>query len=171
MSSYHYHHARIGGDKYAALRARIISLFQVSSSRYGYRRIHHCLGLRISEKAVRRFMRQEALVAHVPRRRRYSSYQGETTPDPDNLINRDFTAARPNMKWLTDITEIKASDGKVYVSPMIDCYDGKIVAYTTGMNPNARLTNTMLEQAIATLPDHATPIVHSDRGCHYLWPE
>jgi transposase InsO family protein len=127
LSSYHYRHARIGGDKYAALRARIISLFGASSSRYGYRRIHHCLGLRISEKVVRRIMRREALVAHIPRRRHHGSYQGETTPAPDNLIDRDFTAARPNMKWLTDITEIKAGDGKVYCSPMIDCYDGRTV--------------------------------------------
>lgn len=49
-------------------------------------------------------MRQEGLVAHVPRKRRHGSYQGETTPAPDNMINRDFTAERPNEKWPTDIT-------------------------------------------------------------------
>ena len=68
----------------------------------------------------------------VPGRRRYSSYEGEVTPAPDNLVNRDFTAERPNEKWLTDITEIKASDGKVYLSPMIDCHDGMVVAHTAG---------------------------------------
>lgn len=66
---------------------------------------------------------------------------------------------------------IKACDGKVYVSPMIDCYDGKIVAYTRGLHPNARLANTMLRKAIGTLPDDTRVIVHSDRGCHYRWPE
>lgn len=66
----------------------------------------------VSEKAVRGIMAEEGLVAHVPRRRRYSSYGGETTPAPANLVDRDFTAGRPNGKWLTDISEIKAGDGK-----------------------------------------------------------
>ena len=171
LSSYHYHHARAGHDKYSDIRVRMRALFKESSSRYGYRRLHHALDLRVSEKIVRRIMREEGLVARIPHRRRYSSYRGETTPAPDNLINRDFSACRPNMKWLTDITEIKACDGKVYVSPMIDCYDGKIVAYTTGLHPNARLANTMLRKAIGTLPDDTRVIVHSDRGCHYRWPE
>lgn len=57
-------------------------------------------------------MAEEGLVAHVPKRRRYSSYEGETTPAPANLVDRDFTAERPNEKWLTDISEIKARDGK-----------------------------------------------------------
>ena len=70
---------------------------------------------------------------------------GEVTPAPDNLVNRDFTAERPNEKWLTDITEIKAGDGKVYLSPMIDCYDGMVVAHTAGTSPNAELANTMLD--------------------------
>ena len=57
-------------------------------------------------------MAEGDLVAHVPRRRRYSSYEGETTPAPGNLVNRDFTAEMPNGKWPADITEIKARDGK-----------------------------------------------------------
>jgi hypothetical protein len=49
-------------------------------------------------------MRQEGLVARIPHRRRYGSYQGESTPAPDNLIHRDFSAEEPNMKWPADIT-------------------------------------------------------------------
>ena len=93
-----------------------------------------------------------------------------STPAPANLVDRDFTAERPNEKWLTDISEIKARDGKVYLSPMIDCFDGKIVAYTAGFSPNAELANRMLEKAASTLPGNARPLVHSDRGCHYRWP-
>ena len=105
----------------------------------------------VSEKVVRRIMAEEGLVAHVPKRRRYGSYEGETTPAPANLVDRDFTAERPNEKWLTDISEIKARDGKVYLSPMIDCFDGKIVAYTAGFSPNAELANRMLEKAASTV--------------------
>ena len=93
-----------------------------------------------------------------------------STPAPANLVDRDFTAERPNEKWLTDISEIKARDGKVYLSPMIDCFDGKIVAYTAGFSPNAELANRMLEKAASTLPGNARPLVHSDRGCHCRWP-
>lgn len=120
------------------------------------------LGTGVSEKVIRRIMAEGGLSAHVPKRRRYSSYEGETTPAPGNLVNRDFTAERPNEKWLTDITEIKARDGKVYLSPMIDCHDGKIVAYTAGFHPNAELANRMLAEAAETLPDNARPVVHSD---------
>ena len=131
--------------------------FADSKGRYGYRRIKAVLKTGVSEKVVRRIMAEEGLVAHVPKRRRYSSYEGETTPAPANLVDRDFTAERPNEKWLTDITEIKARDGKVYLSPMIDCFDGKIVAYTAGFSPNAELANRMLEKAASTLPGNARP--------------
>ena len=93
-----------------------------------------------------------------------------STPAPANLVDRDFTAERPNEKWLTDISEIKARDGKVYLSPMIDCFDGKIVAYTAGFSPNAEPANRMPEKAASTLPGNARPLVHSDRGCHCRWP-
>ena len=117
--------------------------FADSRGRYGYRRVKAALGTGVSEKVIRRIMREDGLVARVPGRRRYGSYEGEVTPAPDNLVNRDFTAERPNEKWLTDITEIKASDGKVYLSPMIDCHDGMVVAHTAGTSPNAEPANTM----------------------------
>ena len=160
----------LGIDKYAGLRTEVLEAFAASKGRYGYRRIKAMLRTGVSEKVIRRIMKEDDLVAHVPRRRRYSSYEGETTPAPDNLVNRDFTAERPNEKWLTDITEIKARDGKVYLSPMIDCHDGKIVAYTAGFSPNAELANGMLVKAAESLPEGARPLVHSDRGCHYRWP-
>ena len=109
---HHCRHARLGVDKYAGLRAEVAGAFADSKGRYGYRRIKAVLKTGVSEKVVRRIMAEEGLVAHVPKRRRYSSYEGETTPAPANLVDRDFTAERPNEKWLTDISEIKARDGK-----------------------------------------------------------
>ena len=167
---HHCHHARLGVDKYAGLRAEVAGAFADSKGRYGYRRIKAVLKTGVSEKVVRRIMAEEGLSAHVPKRRRYSSYEGETTPAPANLVDRDFTAERPNEKWLTDISEIKARDGKVYLSPPVDCFDGKIVADTAGFSPNAELANRMPEKAASTLPGNARPLVHSDRGCHCRWP-
>ena len=116
--------------------------FADSKGRYGYRRIKAVLKTGVSEKSVRGIMAEEGLVAHVPKRRRYSSYEGETTPAPANLVDRDFTAERPNEKWLTDISEIKARDGKVYLSPMIDCHDGMPVAWTCVLSLRTTIQTT-----------------------------
>jgi putative transposase len=91
----------------------------------------------LSEKAVQRLMKQESLVVAGPKRRRYGSYLGEISPAPENLINRDFRAAAPNEKWLTDITESQIPAGKVYLSPIIDCFDGLVVSWAIGTHPDA----------------------------------
>lgn len=116
-------------------------------------------------------MDEEQLKVTVPRRRRYSSYLGEVSPAPENILARDFRASAPNRKWLTDITEFQIPAGKVYLSPMIDCFDGLVVSWTIGTRPDAALVNTMLDKAIAAVPTTvAKPVVHTDRGCHYRWP-
>jgi transposase InsO family protein len=59
----------------------------------------------------------------------------------------------------------------VYLSPLIDCFDGLVVSWSIGTRPDAELVNTMLDAAIKTLADsHDLPVVHSDRGAHYRWP-
>lgn len=86
----------------------------------------------------------------------------------DNLLNRDFRAAAPNEKWLTDITEFQIPAGKVYLSPMIDCFDGMVVSWSLGTRPDAELVNTMLDAAIETVVDTDRPFVHSDRRSQRL---
>jgi putative transposase len=87
-----------------------------------------------------------------------------------NLPERDFKANEPNTKWLTDITEFRISAGKVYLSPIVDCFDGLLVSWSINTTPDAMLANTMLDEAITTLKQGEHPIVHSDRGGHYRWP-
>ena len=145
--------------------------FADSKGRYGYRRIKAVLKTGVSEKSVRGIMAEEGLVAHVPKRRRYSSYEGETTPAPANLVDRDFTAERPNGKRPADIHPgSRPGTGRACLSPPVDCFDGKTVAYTAGFSPNAEPANRMPEKAASTLPGNARPLVHSDRGCHCRWP-
>lgn len=116
-------------------------------------------------------MKQEGLVVAKPKRRRYGSYLGEISPAPENLINRDFQAGAPNEKWLTDITEFQIPAGKVYLSPIIACFDGLVLSWSIGTHPDAELVNTMLDAAIETVAGgDARPIGHSDRGAHYRWP-
>lgn len=100
---------------------------------------------------MQRLMKQESLVVAKPKRRRYASYLGELSPAPENIINRAFQAAAPNEKWLTDITELQIPAGRVYLSPIIDCFDGMVVSWTIGTSPDAELVNTMLGAAIETV--------------------
>uniref|UniRef100_UPI001FC8EAB5 IS3 family transposase n=1 Tax=Burkholderia cepacia TaxID=292 RepID=UPI001FC8EAB5 len=86
-------------------------------------------------------------------------------------LERDFRAAAPNKKWLTDITEFQIPAGKVYLSPVIDCFDGLVVSWSISTRPDAELVNTMLDAAIETVANSQhQPMVHSDRGAHYRWP-
>lgn len=174
-SSYYYQEKAIHTeDKYQSLRKRILELFHENRDIFGYRKIHMLLqreGKQVSEKVVRRIMKQENLTIHRKSRQKYNSYKGEITPSVENIIDRNFHAALLNQKWLTDITEFSIKAGKVYFSPIIDCLDGMPVSWTIGTSPNAELANTMLKNAIDTLKPDEKPIVHSDRGCHYRWPE
>lgn len=99
LTKYTYcHHARLGVDRYAGLRVRVVGAFAASKGGYGYRGVKAMLRTGVSEKAVLS-MAEDGPTAHVPERRGYGSYGGETTPAPGNLADRDFTAEAPNGKW------------------------------------------------------------------------
>ena len=172
-----YHHqlnAMNRPDRDASLLGLVGEAFENSGRRYGYKRVHlelRGMGIRVSAKRVMRLMTRHGLVPLLRRARRYSSYKGEIGGEaPDNLVNRDFHAEGPNRLWVTDLTEFRIPAGKVYLSPVVDCYDGMPVAWTIGTSPNAELANRMLRDACSTLGDGEHPIIHSDRGCHYRWP-
>ena len=174
-STYHYQLKSMKRpDKDAPLLELVREAFENSERRYGYKRIHlelKGMGVRVSAKRIMRLMTSHGLVPLFKSAKRYSSYKGELTKAPKNLVNRDFHAERPNMLWVTDLTEFSIPAGKAYLSPVIDCYDGMPVAWTIGTSPNAELANGMLTDACSTLKDGEKPIIHSDRGCHYRWPE
>ena len=175
-SSYEYCRAKLRAkDGRARLRADIRRIFDGAGGRRGYRYVHNELreeGTVVSEKVVRRLMAEEGCrVAYLKRRRRYSSYRGEISDAPPNLVERRFRAGGPNELWLTDITEFKLpSEEKVYLSPVIDCFDGLVVSWRIGKRPDAALANGSLEDACGTLAPGQRPVCHSDRGCHYRWP-
>lgn len=172
-SSYSYQIVAMSNDKYRDLRAHIKTTFNDAKSRYGYRRIHTSMkntGITVSEKVIRRLMKDEKLVALQTQRKKFNSYKGEISPAVENIIERDFRTDIPNTKWLTDITEFRIPAGKVYLSPIIDCFDGLPISWTIGVSPDANLVNTMLDEAISILDESQRPILHSDRGSHYRWP-
>ena len=139
-STYYYHLARAGRDRDAGVRGAVRDAFERCGWR-GYRAMWAQLrrdGVRVSEKVVRRAMRELGLSPRRRSRRRWSSYAGEASPAPPNLPLRedgshDFRAAAPNELWVTDITEFRVpSGGKCYLSPVIDCFDGRPVAWSIG---------------------------------------
>jgi len=92
-SSYCYQAIAINTDKYADLKIKVKNTFKESSSRYGYciiRSVISSLGTIVSEKVIRRIMKEENLVVPNIKRKKYSSYKGEISPEVENIVNRDF---------------------------------------------------------------------------------
>ena len=144
----------------------------------GYRRVKAVLdaerGRPTSEKVVRDVMREQGLsVVYRRRARRYDSYAGETDEAPPNLLLRadgthDFRPGAPGRVLASDVTQFTLpSGGRVYLSPVIDLFDGKPLAWSIGTHPDSALADSSLEAALATLPDGSRPIVHTDRGAQY----
>ncbi|MEN4465396.1 IS3 family transposase [Mycolicibacterium fortuitum] len=170
-STYFYHQAkRDQPDPQSDLKAAITEAFEAAHGRYGHRRIHTVLikqGWKVAKKTVLKLMRVVGLRCKVRRRRCYTSFHGEVGMIADNVLNRDFTATAPNQKWVTDVTEFRIADRKVYLSPVIDLFDRSVVAYAWSLSPNLELTNTSLHRAIVTLQPGQCPLVHSDQGFQY----
>ena len=170
-SCYFYHRKHLAmPDKYEEKGSLLVKIFQENDARYGYRRMYVELknkGILLSEKVVRRLMREEQLFVRIVRKKKYNSYAGEIIPAVPNLLQRNFKAEKPNEKWLTDISEFHIPSGKVYLSPIIDCFDGAVVSWIISTQPNADLVNTMFDNALETLAVRDRPIIHSDRGAHY----
>ena len=173
-SSYYYQiKALATEDKYKLLRQEVVRIFTENRSRYGYRRIHAELkkiGIKNSEKVVRRVMIEENLEVKIRKAKKYSSYKGEISPAVSNEVQRKFHSEKPEELLLSDISEFAIPAGKVYLSPAVDCFDGMlVVTWRISEHPNAELVNSMLDDVIANMDAKSKPIIHTDRGCHYRW--
>ena len=137
-------------DKDQELKTEIQAIYNDHKGNYGYRRIHLELrnrGLVVNHKKVQRLMKVLGLIARIHRRRKYSSYQGEIGKKAENLIQRQFEAAKPMEKCYTDVTEfaIPNSTQKLYLSPVLDGFNSEIIAYHLSTSPNLEQVKTMLE--------------------------
>ena len=101
------------------------------------------------------------------RRVKYRSYRGEVGKTAPNILNREFKASRPNEKWATDVTEFKVADRKAYLSPIIDMFNGEIIAYTISDRPDLKMVMDMMHSAKRKIKDTKDVILHSDQGWHY----
>ncbi|MEZ7643748.1 IS3 family transposase [Streptococcus chosunense] len=153
-STYYYHLKQLDKpDKDQELKAKIQSIFIEHKGNYGYRRIHLELrnrGYLVNHKRVQRLMKVLNLQAKMRQKRKYSSHKGDVGKKADNLIQRQFEAAKPMEKCYTDVTEfaILASTQKLYLSPVLDGFNSEIIAFNLSCSPNLEQVQTMLEQAI-----------------------
>lgn len=124
------------------------------------------MGVLVNHKRVQRLMNELGLKSKV-RPKRYKSYKGEVGKIAENTLNREFTAQKPNQKWVTDVTEFKVDNEKVYLSPMIDLFNQEIISYEVRKSVALPLVTDMLKTATAKLKPNEKPIVHSDQGWQY----
>ena len=173
-STYYYQvKAMAGGDRFVSLKASVQSIQSAHKGRYGYRRMTAALnksGQRVNSKTVRRLMGELGLRCMI-RPKKYRSYRGLMGEASPNTLARQFEAEQPNQKWVTDVTEFKVAGEKLYLSPILDLYNGEIVAYQTATRPRYALVGEMLEKALNRLPETAKPMLHSDQGWHYRYPD
>jgi len=101
------------------------------------------------------------------RMKKYRSYKGEVGKIAPNLLERNFFAAEPNEKWVTDMTEFSLFGQKLYLSPILDLYNGEIISYSTSFHPRFSLITEMIGDAFKKIPDNTNLILHSDQGWQY----
>lgn len=166
---YYQQRALLVADKHAAMKVRIRSIFDRHKGRYGYRRITLALrkmGEQVNHKTVKRLMDVLKLKSLV-RPKKYRSYKGAVGQVAANILDRKFNAERPNQKWVTDVTEFKVGDEKLYLSPVLDLYNGEIVAYEMARRPLFEMVGKMLKKAFLRLRKDDQPMIHSDQGWQY----
>ncbi|OOS26886.1 transposase [Moraxella pluranimalium] len=185
-STFYYHLKQLSRpEQDTVIKDKIQNIYHTHKGRYGYRRITLALkqlGFVINHKKVQRLMHELGLKAVIRRKRsKHSTYRGQVGKIATNVLNRDFKADKPNHKWATDVTEFKIQskthDGgikeqKLYLSPIIDLYNGEIISHQMHSSPNYGLVAKMLDKALKRLQadgnsDNQQPILHSDQGWHY----
>lgn len=140
-------------DNYKKVKELIKEIFSETFGRYGYRRITLELRNRghvLNHKTVRRLMNILGLKCLV-RLKKYRSYKGTVGKFAPNILKRNFHASKPNEKWVTDVTEFHLHGKKLYLSPIVDLYNGEIIAYNIEHRPAYSLVSKMLNLSNATI--------------------
>lgn len=168
-STYYYWCCHLPYDKYSDEKQQIQKLYHRHKGRYGYRRITLALrrlGYLLNHKTVQKLMGQLKLTSLI-RVKKYSSYKGLCCKIAPNLLKREFAAALPNQKWVTDVTEFRVNGHKLYLSPVMDLYNGEIIAWETSVRPHQQMVIKMVQSACCKLGSLDQPILHSDQGWQY----
>ncbi|WP_235690786.1 IS3 family transposase [Clostridioides difficile] len=154
----------------STITKEILRIYNDVNGIYGYRRmtmnVNRNLNKKYNYKRIYCLMKSLNLQSVIrKKRKKYVKCTPQITAE--NILDRDFSAATLNEKWLTDVTEFKLSNGtKAYLSAIIDLYDNSIVSYVLGNSNNNKLVFDTFDLAIESNPS-AKPLFHSDRGYQY----
>lgn len=173
-STFYYYLKHSNKDKYACEKQEILDIFNTNKGRYGYRRILAVLqskGYSINHKTVLKLMNNLGLKGKQRKNDKYHSYKGEVGKVAENLLKRNFYAAKPFEKLATDITQFKVCNEKVYLSPVMDLFNREIISYSISLSPNLEQVRQMLNGLFDKLPADASPLFHSDQGWQYQHAE
>ena len=172
-SGYYVFHSR-GPSKWQrddmVLLAHIREAFRLSHGTYGSPRMSMELkdrGLCVGRRRVARQMRENGLKARQPRRYRRTTDSHHGFPVAPNLLGQDFTAVRPNEKWVADISYIWTQEGWLYLAVIIDLYARRVVGWATGDSLQLDLALRALKMALVRRRPTPGLIHHSDRGSQY----
>jgi putative transposase len=153
----------------AELTNMIGEVFEASNATAGYRKVHAKLledGVGVCDRVVREIMAEQGLVSCHPRPWRHLTRQDGSTPAPD-LIDRDFTATRPGVRFVGDITQIDTWEGPLFLSTMIDLFNREVVGYAMADNHHTDLICAAIVMARGNRRTRRRAIFHSDRGAEY----
>jgi len=157
----------------AKVDAAVAAAFTTARGLHGSPRLYHYLrerGWTVTERTVADSMRRQGLVARIIKRRNGLTRQDKTAAKFPDLVRRDFTAARANIKWVGDITEIPTAAGKLYLATVVDLYSRRLLGAATSGHPDADLACAAIRMAIAVRggTDAIRGVVfHTDRGSTY----
>jgi len=160
---------RVARDRH--LKVLVRTSFTTSRQRYGSPRIHEDLleqDERVSRKRVIRLMQEDRLKARLRKRFRCTTMSDHDQPVAANLLDRQFTAERPNQRWVGDTTEfVIGESGKLYLAAILDLYSRFIVGWAVSAVNDRHLTIKALEMALKRRGPEAGLLHHSDQGCTY----
>ena len=152
------------------LLKRVKASHHTSKRRYGSPRVHADLkasGAKVGRKRVARLMQENSLVAVTRRRFRKTTDSKHDFPIAPNLLERDFTAIKPNASWVTDITFIWTLQGWLYLAVIIDLFSRRVVGWSTSRNVDRHLALAALDVALRQRHPSSGLVHHSDRGSTY----
>jgi transposase InsO family protein len=142
-----------------------------SHGTYGYRRVHRDLvddqEIACCRETVRRVMGELGLCGRYRRRFVKTTDSNHQEPIAANRLQRDFTATRPDQKWLADITYLRLTEGWLYLAVILDCFSRRIVGWSLSRQIDAALVCAALEMALRRRCPQGELVHHSDRGVQY----
>lgn len=148
----------------------VSAAFTASKERYGAERIFVDLSKQecpLDIKTIAKSLKRQGLVAKAARLFKVTTDSDHSEPIAENLLARDFSASKPNEKWVSDITYIQTTDGWLYLAMMIDLFSRKVIGWSMSETMEATLVADALKMALARRNFPRDVIVHSDRGSQY----